>query len=137
MDQVLVSEACGGFHPYISNPLLCKCGHPVQEHTAFMERHLKRKQEEALRQEELKTSVMKVLGVELIPDPSDEMIEISPGWKMKRREYEALRIVVLEKEAEKKKRTCTHKTPDGTSTIEGGVFCDDQGSPCCRLCGWS
>jgi len=86
--------ACDAFHPYTSNPLLCKCGHPVQEHTTFMRQYNERMEDERQRREAVKSSAMEVLGVELIPEPDEEMIEIRPGWTMKRREYEALRQII-------------------------------------------
>lgn len=98
------SVACDGFHPYTSNPLLCKCGHPVQEHTKFMTAHLKKlANAEQERRQKIIDGVLEVLGIDLVPDPGDEIIEVSPEWKMKRREYEALRRIVLAQEEERKK----------------------------------
>lgn len=131
------APVCDAFNPYVSNPLLCHCNRPIQEHPTAMAKVQKKQEEERLRRAVIIDGVMEVLGIDLIPDPGDEIIEIVPGYKMKRRDFEALRDIIRKEEATKEThdppaKTCTHKNPDGSWAIDGGMFCNS-----CRLCGWS
>lgn len=126
--------ACNAFHPYTSNPLLCKCGRPVTEHTSFMQRMNEKQESEQARRDRIKESVLEVLGTELIPDPDDELVEVTPTLRVAKRDLKILREYFQnEKEEPPNKpdrKMCKHLYPDGRSAWESGFF---GGS--CTICG--
>lgn len=94
-------QECQAFHPYNSNPLLCHCGKTAQEHAWLVaQQSLKRKlkvieQEKAYEQK--RERLMELAGVEIDP-PEEEMVEVAPGYKMPRKQFEQLREMILNKE---------------------------------------
>jgi hypothetical protein len=93
-------EPCNSFHPYTSNPQLCKCGKPYTEHKAFMEvlieKERKRKEEEEYQQKRAK--LMELCTTEIDPEAEDEdIVDLGNGWKLPRKQFEMLRDMALKK----------------------------------------